>query len=173
MTLEEKQNALAELHSIINETRRLKEVCHNADIIIDKIDKEFKDITSFDGKDWMFLCFATALQIIRQYWITRFEEKRLSDQEAAKETWGHKEEHTARYHKWYRPSIEEITNNPVPFDATFGSNEIGLGLGGKTHRYKTLGHDPFFRILVWHDEYINKYIDFMEFRILSYRNRVN
>lgn len=147
MTLEEKQKALDELRGIINETHRMKNVCHNANIIINKIDKQFNDITSFDKKDWIFLCFATALQIVRQYWITCFQDERLNDKDSAKNTWGHTEEHSDRFHNWYYPSIEEIINNPVPFDAMFGSKDYKLKLHGTTHRYRTLGHDP---ILGWY-----------------------
>lgn len=142
MTEEEKIKYLKELKELKDESRRMVNICQNSHAIIENIDKRFKDITSFDKKDWTFLFFATSLQVVRQYLITKFEDTRMNDQEAANDTWGHTEEHSDRYHKWYHPSIEEIITNPVPFDVMFGSKDWKLGLHGTKHRYKTLGHDP-------------------------------
>ena len=41
-------------------------------------------------------------------------------------------------HSWYRPSIQEVTFNPVPFDQTTGITGLG---GGFEHRARTPGHD--------------------------------
>ena len=142
MTEEEKIQYLKELKELRDESRRMVNICQNTHAIIENIDKKFKDITSFDEKDWTFLFFATSLQVVRQYLITKFNDTRMSDQEAANDTWGHSEEHSDRYHRWYRPTIEEIVTNPVPFDAIFGSKDWNLGLHGTKHRYETLGHDP-------------------------------
>ncbi len=142
MTQEEKNKLLNELRSIRNDTHRMINICENSNIIIENIDKRFKDITSFDKKDWSFLFFATSIQIVRQYFLTKFADSRMNDQEAANDTWGHTEEHSDRYHKWYHPTLEEIITNPVPFDAMYGSRDMKLGLHGTNHRYKTLGHDP-------------------------------
>lgn len=37
----------------------------------------------------------------------------------------------------------EIPYRSVPYDVIKGSSELGLGLNGRNHRLKTLGHDPF------------------------------
>jgi hypothetical protein len=70
----------------------------------------------------------------------------MDDQTAAKNTKGHVKERSNREHTWYNPSLEEITTNPVPFDAMYGSPNFNLGLHGTNHRQKTLGHDP---VLGW------------------------
>lgn len=142
MTQEEKNKLLNELESIRNETHRMTNICKSSNLIIENIDKRFNDITSFDKNDWSFLFFATSLQIVRQYFLTKFTDSRMSDQEAANDTWGHSEEHSDRHHRWYRPTLDEIITNPVPFDVIYGSKDWNLGLHGTKHRYKTLGHDP-------------------------------
>ena len=136
----------AEADKIQQESLRVADVAHNASSIIKNLDDEFESQTKLRGKDIGFLFFATALQCIRQYFITDFKE-RLGDQEAAKNTKGHIKEHSSRRHRFYNPSLEEIITNPVPFDTTFGAPDIGSDIakhGG--HRYTTLGHDP---ILGW------------------------
>lgn len=136
----------AEADKIQQESLRVADVAHNASPIIKNLDDEFESQTKLRGKDIGFLFFATALQCIRQYFITDFKE-RLGDQEAAKNTKGHIKEHSARHHRFYNPSLVEIKTNPVPFDTTFGAPDIGSDIakhGG--HRYTTLGHDP---ILGW------------------------
>ena len=131
---------------IADESYRVAEVAHNAPIILKNLDAEFEAQTKLQGKDIAFLFFATALQCVRQYVLTDFKE-RENDQDAAKNTEGHEEEHSDRHHRYYNPTVEEIRSNPVPFDTTFGAPAIGSDIakhGG--HRYTTLGHDP---ILGW------------------------
>lgn len=71
----------------------------------------------------------------------------MDDKKAAKQVKGQIEEHSNRKHQYYKPSLEEIIENPVPFDAIYGSREKNLGIGGGfQHRAKTLGHDP---VLGW------------------------
>ena len=137
---------ISQAEKITNESYRVAEVAHNAPIIIKNLDEEFEAQTKLRGKDIGFLFFATALQCVRQYCLTDFKE-RLNDQEAAKKTKGHNEEHSDRNHRYYNPSLEEIRTNPVPFDTIYGAPAIGSDIsrhGG--HRYTTLGHDP---ILGW------------------------
>jgi hypothetical protein len=152
-TLEELQKKKEELNNkdkiifnnmdmIINESRRTAEVAHNCKGILDNLDSEFETKTGLNKLDISFLFFATALQCIRQYFITPFQE-RVDDKTAVKYTKGRLEEHSDRSHRWYNPSLEEIITNPVPFDTNFGSKNFDLGIGGGfTHRAKTLGHDP-------------------------------
>ena len=130
------------LHRVAEESNRVANVAKNADLIISNLDKQFESVTKLDSVDVKFLFFATALQCIRQYALTDFE-RRVSDKEGAKNTFGHTEEHSDRFHKWYNPTLEEIITNPVPFDTNFGGKNFDLGIGGGfTHRAKTLGHDP-------------------------------
>ena len=144
--LKDIMNDFSELNNVITETKRMINITLNVKIIQGNIDKRFNDITSFNKTDWMFLAFAIALQISRQYLLTDFKE-RLNDKDAANNTWGHTKEHSNRFHRWYHPSIEDIKNNPVPFDTNYGSPNFSLGLHGTQHRYKTLGHDP---LLGWY-----------------------
>lgn len=138
----ETKRELSNLDTIAKESLRVSQVSKNANIIINDIDKRFEQATKLNKMDISFLLFATALQCVRQYFLTDFKE-RLSDSEAAKKAKGNSpEESSDRSHRWYRPSLQEIITSPVPYDAIFGSPDFDLGLSGKTHRFKTLGHDP-------------------------------
>jgi hypothetical protein len=95
------------------------------------------------------LFFATALQCIRQYFLTNFKD-RLGDQEAAKKTIGKDifDPHNAKAnnaHRLYKPTFEEIVSNPVPFDCQnydgIDYNNPLSGYGKFGHRAATLGHD--------------------------------
>jgi hypothetical protein len=136
---------LQSMRAIASESLRVADYAHNAKRTIDDLDAEFERQTGLTKVDITFLFFATAAQCVRQYILTGFPE-RLDDQTAANATKGHTEEHSNRCHKWYNPSLEEIITNPVPFDAMYGSPDFDLGLSGRTHRRKTLGHDP---VLGW------------------------
>lgn len=152
----------AEADKIQQESLRVAEVAHNANSIIKNLDDEFEAQTKLRGKDIGFLFFATALQCIRQYFITDFKE-RLGDQEAADKTFGkdkfdphdlkaRKEAgFEIRHHKLYKPTKEEIILHPVPFDTTRGSKQFEdlnpfPGTGKLAHRAGAIGHDP---ILGW------------------------
>lgn len=131
-----------DINQIIREDERIEHIATFSKKYLNEIDQEFKSVTKLNKIDTTFLFFATALQCARQYFLTDFKE-RLSDQEAAKKTKGDQpHESSDRSHQWYRPSLDEIITSPVPYDAIYGSKEMGLGLSGNTHRFKTLGHDP-------------------------------
>lgn len=133
---------LDNLNTVSLESLRVSEVSKNAPRIISDIDAKFEQVTKLDSTDISFLFFATALQCARQYLLTDFKE-RLTDNEEAKKIKGKKnKESSDRLHGWYNPSPEQIISNPVPYDAMYGSPEFDLGLSGKSHRFKTLGHDP-------------------------------
>ena len=106
--------------------------------------------------------FATALQCVRQYFLTDFK-NRLGDQEAAEKTFGkdkvdphdlkaRKEAgFEVRHHKLYQPTLDEIILHPVPFDTTKGGKQFEdlnpfPGTGKLGHRAGAIGHDP---ILGW------------------------
>lgn len=134
------------IQQLTKESRRVAEISKNAPVIITDLDRQFEKATKLEGVDITFLLFAIALQCVRQYIIGTLTQ-RTGDQEAAKKVKGGEKEKSNRSHKLYHPSLEEIITNPVPFDATFGSRERGLNIGGPfTHRARTLGHDP---ILGW------------------------
>lgn len=135
------QKTLSNMETIRMETKRVEYVAHNAESILDDLDAQFEEKTGLTKIDVTFLFFAVALQVARQYLITKFP-TRLSDQEAANNTFGHKEEHSDRTHRLYNPSLEEIITNPVPFDANIGADGALSGGGKLGHRVTALGHDP-------------------------------
>lgn len=141
MTPEERAITQKKIDEIKSDLEHAIFVSQHSNDIIEQADKKFDQYTSLTKTDWAFLGLATTLQIVRQYVLTPFCE-RLDDQEAANQTEGHFEEHSDRQHQWYHPSLDEILSNPVPFDAIQGSKIFGVNLGGRTHRHKTLGHDP-------------------------------
>lgn len=132
---------------------------------VERINAEFSSKTSiFNKKDLAFLAIATALQTAR--WIilqelmgdlgqeidgnSRLSHNDKSIKEATKksnkafqryfEQHGHKGS-LKSYKSW-----EQIIFSSAPYDTTLGSPNFGENLGGRYHRYKTLGHDP---ILGW------------------------
>lgn len=137
----ETQKTLSNMKIIKTETERVESVAYNAESILDDLDAQFEEKTGLTKIDVTFLFFAVALQVARQYLVTKFP-NRLNDQEAAENTFGHKEEHSDRTHRLYNPSLEEIITNPVPFDANIGADGALSGGGKLGHRVTTLGHDP-------------------------------
>lgn len=135
------ENNISTLCSLRNETNRVLEITKNSNKILLDLETEFEKQTGLNKVDITFLLFATALQCIRQYLITDFKE-RLDNKEADRKIKGNTEESTDRTHRYYKPSLEQVINNPVPYDVMFGSKDFNLSLSGKNHRAKTLGHDP-------------------------------
>lgn len=113
---------------------------------VDEFDAEFERRTGIQKKDWSFLVFASILQAVRLL-LTDMLKTRLSDKEAAEKTPFHNDdEHSDRRTRRYYATIEEIHNNPVPFDTVLKSDLIkrnypDLKLSGMNHRFKTAGHD--------------------------------
>ena len=132
---------LSDLNKGKDEAKRVAIVARNTRQILDDLDNEFKRKTGLNAVDISFLFTAIGLQILRQYVLTKFPERK-DDQEAAKETKGHLEEHSNRSHRYYHPSLEEILTNPVPFDANIGANGALSGGGSLGHRATSIGHDP-------------------------------
>lgn len=141
----EAKNETSHFQEIADEYRRVEKTYSNVSVILNDIDRQFESATKLDKLDITFLFFATALQCVRQYFLTPFRD-RLTDKEAANATKGHEKESSNRVHRYYNPNLEEIITNPVPFDAIYGGKDFDLGLSGNSHRAKTLGHDP---ILGW------------------------
>ena len=140
---------IGNMHVIANDAERVSSIAKNAHIIISNIDRQFEQATKLTGIDIGFLFFATALQVVRQYFITNFKERtahNVADRDAkkigqkilGKKTKTERTERMNSTHAWYRPSQQEVTFNPVPFDQTTGIKGLG---GGFEHRAKTPGHD--------------------------------
>lgn len=148
-TLKDAETIIGHMQMIADESARVAEVAANAEQILDEIDEKFEKYTGLNKLDVSFLFLAVALQVVRQYTLTKFSE-RLDDQTAANNAIGHGEEHSNRKHKYYNPSLIEICGSkklkippcPVPFDANIGAN--GALRGGKQmgHRVTAIGHDP-------------------------------
>lgn len=128
-SLQERQALLAEMDStlkdveiitghmqmIADESARVAEVAANAEQILDEIDEKFEKCTGLNKQDVSFLFLAVALQVVRQYTLTKFPE-RLDDKTAANNTKGHVKEKSDRKHRYYNPSLTEIC----------GSKELGI-----------------------------------------------
>lgn len=158
------------LTAVNTEMRRVADVAHNAQTIIDDIDEKFAQATKLNKLDIAFLFAATALQCAR--WILMpsldldFKQtppnERLTSQQGAqiekKQQKSFIDEHqnqeiiagSGKYFGW-----NEIIGAPVPYDAMKGSEQYnilgsfspqGTQLYGKNHHVATLGHDP---ILGW------------------------
>lgn len=129
-------------HQIESEYNRVADFAQSPEIFISDIDKKFINATKLRGNDIPFLFLATALQVLRQYLLTKFPE-RPDDQSAANAVKG-QQEHSERKHRYYCPELEEVITNPVPFDANMGSAkyEALSGFGKLGHRGATPGHDP-------------------------------
>ncbi|MGC7871825.1 hypothetical protein ACPUYX_09895 [Desulfosporosinus sp. SYSU MS00001] len=135
--LDKKSKAiLSNMDMIIQENYRVAEVAHNAGKIIDDLDKKFDKLTKLNGFDISFLFFATALQCVRQYWLSNEKFRFDKDGDASKVL-----------KKTMPKSYSEILLGPVPYDAfkksdDFRSTYINTGVSGANHRYTVLGHDP-------------------------------
>lgn len=132
---------IAEAEQEYAETIRVKNIAIHTRKILDDLDGQFRRQTGLVAGDVAFLFTAAALQVMRQYLLTRFPEP-LDDRTAAQNTLGHKEEHSARCHRLYEPSLEEVLTNPVPFDALVGADGALRGGGKMGHRVTAIGHDP-------------------------------
>ena len=139
--------------SIVDTDTRMKkyiEVCNNTSHKLEAASSEFRTLTSIiNKKDIPFFVFAVLLQGGYRYLIKKMRD--MDDQEIAKKTPFHREEHSNRLGNRYYISKEEILNNPVPFDAfqKMSTNDwykrykIPIpGFSGFNHRYTALGHDP-------------------------------
>lgn len=129
------------MNMISDESKRVSKIAGESENILNSLDEQFCKKTGLNKTDVNFLFCAIGLQLTRQYLITKFP-IRLDDQTAAKNTFGHNEEHSNRMHKYYNPSMEEIITNPVPFDANIGANGALSGGGKMGHRVTAIGHDP-------------------------------
>lgn len=159
VTCEKTKQRLSQIESEYN---RVADFAQAPEIFISDIDKKFSDATKLRGKDIPFLFLATALQVIRQYLLTKFPEP-LDNQSAAKKVKPLEDKLTDKYvnnknvtreelekfdhnrkHQYYNPPLAEILMCPAPFDANIGARECEAlrGFGKLRHRGATPGHDP-------------------------------
>lgn len=125
---ERSNRTLDNMKTIADESKRVADVAHNARAILDNLEREFERQTKLDKVDIGFLFFATALQCLRQYWLSNEKFRFKDDQQAT------------RTIKKYAPIS---LTGPVPYDAFKKEGfEENTGISGYNHRYTTLGHDP-------------------------------
>ena len=127
---------ISNFRKIADEAGRISQTAKDANIIIYDIDRQFEKATKFSKIDIGFLFLAVALQVFRQYLITNFKERLPHDKAAeeakifekkvlGKETKLERLDRMDSTHSWYRPSLQEVIFNPVPFDQTAGLEGLG------------------------------------------------
>lgn len=155
-TLQRSHAALDDhLGQMQDEYHRVTEISASAPVIIENVDKSFREKTKLTDCDIAFLMIATALQCARQYLLSN-DKLRLQDKGSVKSnTRGDKvakKAYDATVGKVAPPSWEKVLFQSVPYDALdYASDNVKELLGnselsGKTHRFRTLGHDP---VLGW------------------------
>lgn len=144
----EKQEKLnLKIHRNYERVKKLREFAENTPEYLRELDREFEEETSLNANEILMLFVVVGLQSLRQHFLTRFTE-RVDDQTGAKRTPGHGEEHSDRHQRYYNPTLQEIIENPVPFDANVGANGALSGGGKMGHRVTALGHDPLLGLVI-------------------------
>lgn len=123
-TMDYLEKGSQETNRVINELEKTRET-------LDALDRLFFEKTGLTDIDVMILFMAIGLQIARQYIVSN-EKFRITA------TQGDKLIQTLTPPRW-----QDVLIQSVPYDAVnIGSHVTATGLGGSTHRYRTLGHDP-------------------------------
>jgi hypothetical protein len=125
---------LSNMDKIIQENYRVANVAHNAEKILDDLDRQFEKLTQLNGVDITFLLFATALQCARQYLLSNKMGRHSKDSDGSKP-----------FKKAIPKQYHDILLGSVPYDAFRKSDDfsdINTGISGANHRYTVLGHDP-------------------------------
>lgn len=128
--------ALDNMEKTASESRRVSELAHRARYTLDALDAEFERQTKLDKLDVSFLFLATALQCIRQYWLSNDSFRFEKDSDPSN-----------MIKRKMKKEYAEILLAPVPYDAfkktdAFSTLDINTKVSGANHRYTTLGHDP-------------------------------
>lgn len=148
---EASDNVLENMDTLASESLRVADIAHNSRTILAELDAEFERKTGLDRKDFTFLFFATALQILRILIVNKLTqiekagsgkiEKSLKDtQKKIMDKLGTGEQQHAT--DYYAPLNQIATTLGVPYDAT---QYAGINQGlfeGANHRFATVGHDP-------------------------------
>ena len=82
---------ISNMEKLQAESSRVEGIAHGAPMILDDLERKFEEKTGLTKTDAAFLFVAVALQVARQYLLTRFRD-RLDDKTAADQT--HGEEHS-------------------------------------------------------------------------------
>lgn len=139
-----------DLSCLKTDTDAYKDKLDNLPQYIEEIDLEFEKNTGLNKVDACFVMLACVLQAGRIVLVRHYKD-RLSDKESAQNTPGHGEEHSSRRTAKYYASIDEIKENPVPFDCVQKEEVVKRNgnpkLSGMNHRYKAIGHDPYLGLI--------------------------
>ena len=140
------------LTQVQDEYLRVTQFSGQAGYVIDQLDRQFREKTKLSGSDTVFLFLCVALQCARQYLLTN-DKLRLQDKGGLKSNMrGDRLMHSVyddTIGNFAPPQWEDVLFQSVPYDASTDKNISHVqntGIGGKTHRYRTLGHDP---VLGW------------------------
>lgn len=138
------------LTKVRDEYSRITQFSGQAGVVLDKIDRDFREKTKLSCSDTVFLFLCVALQCARQYLLTN-DKFRLQDigSKSASQRGDKlmKDTYRATIGNIAPPSWEDVLFQSVPYDALRkGTHVLDTGLAGETHRYLTLGHDP---VLGW------------------------
>ncbi|MBQ6971636.1 MAG: hypothetical protein IJP86_04690 [Synergistaceae bacterium] len=126
---------LRNMQKIADESNRVADVAHNAPKILDDLDREFEQKTKLNGLDITFMFIATAVQCARWYILSN-DKFRLTS------SGGDKMMAKIVPKNWQNILLSSVPYDAVKRDPSMIEDGILTGLGGGTHRYKTLGHDP-------------------------------
>ena len=151
-SLNSRQKVESHLTQVKDEYNRVVNISGQAGYILDNIDRDFKEKTKLSNGDIVLLFLCVALQCARQYILPnnslRFEDEK---NEKGKITVTSNEKGDKfmqdTFGKVTKPEWNEVLFQSVPYDIfNKGPHIHNIGLGGTTHRYRTLGHDP---VLGW------------------------
>lgn len=144
----EKQIQLGlEIHRNYERVKKLRVFAENTPEYLKELDREFEEETALNENEIIMMFVVVGLQLFRQHFLTKFTE-RVDDQTAAKNTPGHEKEHSDRHQRYYNPTLTEIRESPVPFDANVGAKGALAGGGKMGHRVTALGHDPLLGLVI-------------------------
>lgn len=132
-------NSLQELDKTAKESKRVANIAHNAEVIINDIDRQFSQLTGLNNTDISFLFLATALQCARQYILSN--NKFYIEHDIGSDL--------AKYivpKQWQTILTTKVPYDIVAQDDAYKNTGEGTKISGRNHRYATLGHDP---ILGW------------------------
>lgn len=121
--------------------QRRKKFAEDTPAYLQELNDEFECKTSLNSREVSIMFVTVGLHLLRQHFLTKFPE-RVDNQTGGKSDPLHDREYLDRTHRYYNPSLEEIINNPVPFDANIGANGALAGGGYMGHRVTAIGHDP-------------------------------
>lgn len=182
-------NSSEDIKNIAEDNKKLVEQIKNVNIVIDNLDKNFEEKTSIKNPlDRKFLWGAVALQCARWLLIPSLDEKTLETHpedrknptlEGKKDkskSGDYLDKHGQNIFDGYIDE-EQIMNLPVPYDATYGTEDIvipgvteyGKNICGTNHHAATWGHDPILGYVFGTMNILTRSITFHDFKFTTRR----